>query len=80
VAELKTRYADRYVIFDLPPVLESDDALSFAPLVDAVLLVIAEGQTRIEDVQRCFELLKNRPVVGTVLNRARSGANAQYAY
>ena len=80
VAEVKTRYADRIVLFDLPPVLGSDDALSFAPLVDAVLLVIAEGQTRIEDVQRCFELLKNRPVIGTVLNRARSGANAQYAY
>jgi protein-tyrosine kinase len=80
VAELKTRYTDRYVIFDLPPVLGSDDALSFAPLVDAVLVVIAEGQTRIEDVQRCFELLKSRPVVGTVLNRARSGANTQYAY
>ena len=79
VAELKTRYKDRIVLFDLPPVLGSDDALSFAPLVDAVLLVIAEGRTRIEDVQRCFELLKDRPVIGTVLNRARAGG-AQYAY
>jgi protein-tyrosine kinase len=80
VAELKTRYADRMVLFDLPPVLGSDDALSFVPLVDAVLLVIAEGQTRIEDVQRCFELLKNRPVIGTVLNRSRAGGSARYAY
>ncbi|MFO1400732.1 MAG: CpsD/CapB family tyrosine-protein kinase [Steroidobacteraceae bacterium] len=79
VAELKTRYKDRIVLFDLPPVLGSDDALSFAPLVDAVLLVIAEGRTRFEDVQRCFELLKDRPVIGTVLNRARAGG-AQYAY
>lgn len=79
-AEVKTRYADRMVLFDLPPVLGSDDALGFAPLVDAVLLVIAEGRTRIEDVQRCLELLKDRPVVGTVLNRARTGAGAQYAY
>jgi Mrp family chromosome partitioning ATPase len=68
------------VLFDLPPVLGSDDALCFAPLVDAVLLVIAEGQTRIEDVRRCFELLKDRPVIGTVLNRARAGGNARYAY
>jgi Mrp family chromosome partitioning ATPase len=80
VADLKTRYPDRIVLFDLPPVLESDDALSFAPLVDAVLLVVAEGRTRIEDVHRCFELLKDRPVVGTVLNRSRAGATAQYAY
>ena len=80
VAELKTRYADRIVIFDLPPVLESDDALSFTPLVDAVLLVIAEGQTRIEDLRRCFELLKDRPVIGTALNRSRASGNAAYAY
>ena len=80
VADLKTRYKDRIVIFDLPPVLGSDDALSFVPLVDAVLLVIAEGRTRIEDVRRCFELLKHRPVVGTVLNQSRAGAGAQYAY
>jgi len=80
VADVKTRYADRIVLFDLPPVLGSDDALGFVPLVDAVLLVIAEGRTRIEDVQRCFELIKDRPVIGTVLNRSRSGAGAQYAY
>lgn len=80
VAELKTRYADRIVVFDLPAALESDDALSFAPLVDAVLLVIAEGRTRIEDVERCFELLKNWPVVGTVLNRSRFATTMQYAY
>jgi Mrp family chromosome partitioning ATPase len=80
VADLKTRYKDRIVIFDLPPVLGSDDALSFVPLVDAVLLVIAEGRTRIEDVRRCFELLKDRPVIGTVLNQSRAGAGAQYAY
>lgn len=80
VAELKSRYADRIVIFDLPPVLESDDALSFAPLVDAVLLVVAEGHARVEDVRRCMELLKDRPVIGTVLNRSRAGGDAQYAY
>jgi Mrp family chromosome partitioning ATPase len=80
VADLKTRYKDRIVIFDLPPMLGSDDALSFVPLVDAVLLVIAEGRTRIEDVRRCFELLKDRPVIGTVLNQSRAGAGAQYAY
>ena len=79
VADVKTRYKDRIVLFDLPPVLESDDALGFAPLIDAVLLVIAEGRTRIEDVQRCFELLKHRPVVGTVLNQSRAGAGV-YAY
>jgi protein-tyrosine kinase len=80
VAELKTRYADRIVVFDLPAALESDDALSFAPQVDALLLVIAEGRTRIQDVERCFELLKNWPVVGTVLSRSRFATTTQHVY
>jgi protein-tyrosine kinase len=67
-------------VFDLPAALESDDALSFAPQVDAVLLVIAEGRTRIEDVERCFELLKNWPVIGTVLSRARFVTSTQHVY
>jgi hypothetical protein len=31
-------------------------------------------------VRRCFELLKDRPVIGTVLNRSRAGSHARYAY
>jgi Mrp family chromosome partitioning ATPase len=80
VTELKTRYPDRIVIFDLPPILGADDAVAFAPQVDAVLLVLGEGHTRSEDVLRSFELLRDRPVIGTVLNGSRSDASAGYAY
>lgn len=80
VQELKAQYADRIVLFDLPPVLGGDDAVAFAPQVDAVLLVIAEGHTKTEDISRTFELLRDKPVVGTVLNRSRSDFGAEYAY
>jgi Mrp family chromosome partitioning ATPase len=70
VAELRGRYPDRIVVFDLPPILEADDALAFAPLVECALVVVAEGSTRREDLLRCMELLHKTPVVGTVLNRA----------
>ena len=56
------------VLFDLPPVLLSDDVLAVAPLLDGVVLVVAEEQTRREDLQRVFELLRETPVIGTVLN------------
>ena len=56
------------VLFDLPPVLLSDDVLAVAPLLDGVVLVVAEEQTRREDLQRVFELLRDTPVIGTVLN------------
>jgi Mrp family chromosome partitioning ATPase len=70
VVELHHRYADRIVVFDLPPVLEADDALAFAPLVECGLVVVAEGRTRRADLVRTIELLTKTPLVGTVLNRA----------
>jgi Mrp family chromosome partitioning ATPase len=70
VAELRSRYPERVIIFDLPPVLDADDALSFVPLVDCGLVVAAEGGTRRNDLVRTVELLSKTPLVGTVLNRA----------
>jgi Mrp family chromosome partitioning ATPase len=70
VAELHRRYAERVVVFDLPPVLTADDALAFAPLVECGLVVAAEGRTRRADLARTIELLHKTALVGTVLNRA----------
>jgi len=70
-AELRARYPDRLIIYDLPPILGADDALAFAPLVDCGLVVVAEGMTRRDDLVRCMELLRKTPIVGTVLNRAQ---------
>ncbi len=70
VAELRNRYPDRILLFDLPPVLGADDALAFAPLAECGLVVVAEGSTRRDDLLRCMELLRKTPIVGTVLNRS----------
>ena len=77
MAELRSRYPDRIILFDLPPVLAADDALSFAPLVECGLVVATEGRTRRKDLVRTVELLHKTPLVGTVLNRA-SDALAGY--
>lgn len=70
VTELKDRYPDRVVIFDLPPLIEQDDALGFAPHVDSLLLVIDEGETRIPNLQQAALLLKDKQVLGTVFNKS----------
>jgi protein-tyrosine kinase len=77
---IKERYPNRIVIYDLPPVLATDDALSFLPQVDAALMVIGEGRTRREDLLRCLELLRDTPILGTVLNGSRRERSAEYAY
>ena len=70
VTELRARYPERILVFDLPPVLTADDALAFSPQVDCGLIVAAEGRTRRNNLVRTVELLAKVPLVGTVLNRA----------
>ena len=84
--EIRTRYADRLVVLDLPPVLLTDDVLTLAPLLDGMLLVIAEQRTRREDLQRAQTLLAGRAAArlgaesrhalgaARILNRASSGS------
>jgi protein-tyrosine kinase len=68
VHELKTRYPSRMVLFDLPPVLSADDALSFAPFVDAFLLVLRDGKNTADELEHTMEIMKDAPIIGTVLN------------
>jgi len=70
VEEMKSRYQSRIIIFALPPVLSSDDAQAFSPYVDAALLVVEEGVTQTQDIERTVELLGTTNIVGTVLNKA----------
>lgn len=76
VKSLREAVEEPLVLFDLPPALLSDDVLAIAPLLDGVVLVVTEELTRREDLQRVFDLLRNTPVIGTVLN-ASSEAEAR---
>lgn len=70
VDEFKHRYQSRIIIFDLPPLLQSADVLAFSPYTDAILLVIEEGRTTVDDVTRALTLTRNvTPILGTVLNK-----------
>jgi len=78
IEELRQRYADRIIVFDLPPVLRADDALVFARHVQACLIVVGEGQTKRDDLTRTIELLRDLPILGTVLNGSRERVDAYY--
>ncbi|MDD2325610.1 MAG: CpsD/CapB family tyrosine-protein kinase [Alphaproteobacteria bacterium] len=69
--ELRERYPDRLVIYDMPPLLVQDDPLTFLPHIDGVLLVAREGKTPVADVSRSLEILSATTVIGTVLNDHR---------
>ena len=70
LADMKKRYANRIIIFDLPPLLVTDDALAFIPRVDSCLLVVEEGLTKPDQVRQSLHLLENCEVLGTILNKS----------
>ena len=80
VTEMKTRYGDRYVIFDVPPLLSGADALTFSPLVDGIVMVVEEGRTPIKEVEKALDLIPKEKFLGFVLNKARITQNGYYSY
>jgi len=76
--EFKHRYEDRVVIYDLPPLLASDDSMVFLPQLDATLLVVQDGKTKAGDIQRAMELLEGCNLLGTVLNKSSEGDQHPY--
>jgi Mrp family chromosome partitioning ATPase len=71
IEEMKQRYQDRYIIVDLPPLLDTADALAFLPLADAALLVVEEHTTSLQDLESVNELLAPFNLIGTVMSQAR---------
>ena len=71
VEELKERYPKRIVIFDLPPVLNTADTLSFVPCIDCALVVVEDDATKDAELKQTIELLSVTNIIGTVLNKAK---------
>ena len=69
VSGLKKDPRYRMVIFDLPPMLSSDDFLAFLPQVDAALLVASSGETTMHDIAECERLIDPDKLLGCVLNK-----------
>jgi exopolysaccharide/PEP-CTERM locus tyrosine autokinase len=71
VKDFKTRYPDRYVIYDCPHILDMPDSLVFSTYVDAVVLVVDQSKTTKPIIDRAIKMLDGRNVVGIVLNKSR---------
>jgi non-specific protein-tyrosine kinase len=67
--DMKGRYTDRYIIFDMPPILTGADALTFVPLIDQVIIAVRAGKTSMDNVRKALQLLPKEKILGFVLNR-----------
>ncbi len=69
--ELKNRYPKRIIIFDMPPVLNVADTVSFSPCVDSALLVVEDDVTKETELQQAIDLMSVTNIIGTVLNKVK---------
>ena len=68
------------MIYDVAPLLVADDYLAFMNHVDACLMVVEEGATKVADIERAMDLLKDSNVMGTVLNKSSQRDLPTYYY
>lgn len=80
ITELKNRYADRYVIFDTPPVLSFAETHSLSTFMDGILLVVSEGTTSLNNIKEALNMLKNTKLFGIVYNNVEIDRFDDYRY
>jgi exopolysaccharide/PEP-CTERM locus tyrosine autokinase len=81
VHELKSRYNDRYIIFDATPLLVTTEPEVLARLVDGILIVVRANVTPRETVKQAIASLDPKKILGFVLNDVEfksSGLSSRY--
>jgi len=79
VREVKSRYPDRYIILDSPPVLATSEPNVLANQVDGVILVVRAGMTPREMVEDVLASIDSEKIMGIVMNDVRTGAPKYYS-
>ena len=68
IEEVKTRYADRYIFIDAPPVTDSSEARILADISDMVVLVVPHGRVTHEQVEAAIQTVGAGKLSGLVYN------------
>jgi Mrp family chromosome partitioning ATPase len=76
--QVKRDFYNWTVIFDLPPILSSDDVLSMLPRLDCVAFVVGAGTTTMEQIKECNRHFESTEVVRVVLNKSEDTTGAYY--
>jgi exopolysaccharide/PEP-CTERM locus tyrosine autokinase len=75
--DMATRYPDRIIIFDSPPLLLTTESRVLATNMGQIAMVVHAGRTLQADVQHALSTIENCPVKMLVLNKMRgTGAGA----
>jgi len=81
VEQMSTRYPDRILVFDSPPLLATTEARALAAHMGQIVMVVEADVTSQPTVLKALEMIESCPVVLMVLNKAsRTEVGGYYGY
>jgi receptor protein-tyrosine kinase len=82
VLDIASRYQDRIIIFDTPPILATSEATVLASYMGQIVFVVEAERTPQEAVKDALAHLSNCEHVGLILNKVpqRTGQSDYYGY
>ncbi|KKO46870.1 exopolysaccharide biosynthesis protein [Arsukibacterium ikkense] len=80
VNEFATRYSDRIVIFDAPPLLGVNETAVMAAMCGQAVIVVEENRTRLAEIEQSVSLLPKEMAMGFLINKAHRNQGKGYGY
>jgi protein-tyrosine kinase len=80
VNEFASRYPDRIVIFDAPPLLGVNETAVLAGMCGQAVVVLEENKTKLNELDKALNLLPKELAVGFVINKAYYSRDKGYGY
>jgi protein-tyrosine kinase len=78
INELATRYSDRIILLDSPPLLITSEAQALASQVGQIALVVEAGETTQQSLLQTIEVLDRDKAINCILNKSRH--SSQFGY
>jgi Mrp family chromosome partitioning ATPase len=68
IDEMKSRYSDRYIFIDAPPVSDSSEARILTEVADMVVLVVPHGRATPDQIEKSIQAVDTEKLAGLVYN------------
>ena len=79
--ELATRYPDRLIVLDSPPLLITSESQALARQVGQIVMIVECGKTTSQEIQDAIEVLDETKAINLVLNKSLySQSGGHYGY
>jgi exopolysaccharide/PEP-CTERM locus tyrosine autokinase len=70
ITEFSTRYPDRVIIIDTPPIIGINESAVLANFAGQAVMVVEEGRSRLSDIRKAVERLNPNMAIGFVVNKS----------